>query len=72
MAHGGVGLGTKVLDDDLLHGAVGAGGTAQREDRLRPLGQGLPDPDQQPGGERHRQPAGVVEDPEPDLGVLVR
>ena len=71
MAHRGVGLGPEVLDDDLLHGAVSLGVRAQREDRLGPLGEVLADPDQQAGRERDRQPAGVLEDPEPDRGVLV-
>ena len=44
---------------------------AQGEDRLGPLGQRLADADQQAGGERDRQAPGVLEHPEPDVGVLV-
>ncbi len=41
-------------------------------DGLGPLDQRLPDADQQPGGERNRQPAGVGQCAQPYLGVLVR
>ena len=47
------------------------GDRADREDRLRPLGEVLADADQQSGGERDRQPAGVLEHPQPDRRVLV-
>ena len=39
---------------------------------LGPLGQRLADADQQAGRERNRQPTGVVERPQPNLGILVR
>ncbi len=70
--HRGVGLGAEVLHDHFLHRGVAAGGLAEREDRLGPLGQGLPDADQQSGGERDGEPAGVLQHPQPHLRVLVR
>ena len=43
-----------------------------REQRLGPLGQRLADADQDAGGERHADPAGVLEHPQPDRRLLVR
>ena len=71
VAHRGVGLGAEVLDDHLLHRAELGRDLAQREDRLGPLGEGLADADEQAGGEGDREAAGVLEDPQPDGGVLV-
>ena len=70
-AHRGVGLGPEVLHDALLHVPVAARRGADRQDRLDPLGRGLADAHQDPGRERHRLPAGVLDHPQPHRRVLV-
>ena len=72
VAHRGVVLGPEVLHDHFLDRAELAGDGPDREQRLGPLEPGLPDADQDAGGERHVEPAGVGEHSQPDLGVLVR
>ncbi len=70
--HGGVVLGTEVLDDHLLHVAVPAVRGADREDGLGAVAQRLADADEQAGGERDGVPPGVLEHAQAHLGVLVR
>ena len=70
-AHRRVGLGAEVLDDDLLHGAELAVHPADRQQGVHPLGQGLPDADEDAGGERHGQAPGVLQHPQADRRVLV-
>jgi hypothetical protein len=70
VAHRRVGLGPEVLDDHLLEVPVAAVHVPQGEQRVDALTEGLPDPDQQPRGEGHRQPAGVLEGLQPAAGSL--
>src|SRR6266511_3386143 len=58
-------LGTEVLDDDLLDVAVPAVGGPDGGQRLQPLGAGLADAHQDPGGERDRQLPGGLQGGEP-------
>ena len=71
-AHLGVRLGAEVLNDNFLDPAVLLRDPADGEDRVRPLGQRLPDADQDAGGERDRRrgprpraPAAAPPDPCP-------
>jgi hypothetical protein len=70
-AHGGIGLGAEVLDDGFLDVPVLAGDTADREERVGALGKRLADADQDAGGERNPDPAGVFQHPEPHGWFLV-
>ena len=69
--HRGVGLGTEVLDDDLLDAAVLSGDPADREESLGAFDQGLADADQHAGRERHGTATGILEYTQPGGGVLV-
>ena len=69
--HRGLGLGPEVLDDHLLHVPELARDLPQREDALRPLGEGLADAHEQTGGERDVQPPGVLQHPHPHCRILV-
>ena len=58
--HGRVWLRAEVLHDDFLDRVVLTRDPPDGEDRLRPLLQGLADPDQDAGGEWDRRTAGVL------------
>ena len=71
-AHRRVRLGPEVLDDHFLHvrrTARATGGCAKID--VGPLGQGLADADSIPVVNGTFEPAGVLEHPQPDGGVLV-
>lgn len=70
-AHRGVGLGAEVLHDAFLDRAGLAGDGADRENRLDALGGGLADANEQAGGERDADAAGVGEHAQPHVGVFV-
>ena len=69
--HRGVVLGAEVLHDHFLHMPELAVRAADRVDRIRPFQLRLADADQQPGGERDRQPPRIVEGAQPHRRVLV-
>ena len=72
VAHRGVGLGPEVLDDDLLHRAEGARRTRAARRSSRPARCSVsPMPTSSPVVNGIDEPAGVLEHPQPDLGVLV-
>ena len=64
-------LRAEVLDDDLLHVAVPPMEVADREEALAALTRRLPDPNQDPGGERDREPACIFDRPQTDGRDLV-
>ena len=64
VAHRRAGFGAEVLNDDLLHVTVPAVQVADREEALAPLARRFADPDQDPGGERDREPACVFDRPQ--------
>jgi LPPG:FO 2-phospho-L-lactate transferase len=72
LAHRRVVLGPEALDDHLLDAAVAPADGADREQRLGPLLERLPDADQHAGRERNGAPPGVLEHPQADVRVLVR
>ena len=67
----GARLGQEVLDDDLLHVAVAAVRGGDGLERLQPVGPGLADAHQDPGGERDGQLAGRLQGGQPAGGLLV-
>ena len=71
-AHRGVGLGSKVLDDDFLDVAEDVVYLADLDQRVGTLGETLPDSDEDPRGERYGHPSRVDKYPLADLRVLVR
>ena len=70
--HRRTGLRPEVLHDHFLDVAVPFVDVPNGEQRLDPLAPGLSDPDQDAGGERHRQRSRPLQSRKPDLGVLVR
>ncbi len=72
VAHRRVRLRAEVLHDDLLDAAVLPGDAPDRQQRVDPLGRGLPDAQQHTRGEWDPDPAGVLEHPQPNAGILVR
>src|SRR5439155_14943990 len=69
--HGRACLRAEVLDDDLLHVAVPPMEVADREEALAALTRRFPDPDQDPGSERDREPACIFDRPQTDGRDLV-
>ena len=70
VVHGRPRLGEEVLDDHLLHVAVGAVGVGDGRQGADPLGARLADPDQDARGEGDGERAGRLQGGEPSLGVL--
>ena len=70
-AHRGAGLRAEVLHDHLLHVAIASVQVADREQGLGALALGLADADEDAGGERHREPAGVLDRAQPHGRHLV-
>ena len=70
--HRGAVLGPEVLHDDFLDVPKFLVHLTDRVQGVGPLGQGLTDPDQQAGGERDGQPAGVGQGAQSHGRVLVR
>ena len=70
--HRGVVLGPEVLHDHFLNVPEFLVRLPNCVDGLGPLDQRLPDADQQPSGERNRQPARVGQCAQSYLGILVR
>jgi hypothetical protein len=68
--HGRARLGAEVLDDHLLDVPVAAVGGGDGGQRLQPLGPGLADPDQDPGGERDGQLPGRLQGGQPAFWQL--
>ncbi len=71
-AHRRVRLGAEVLHDDFLDAVVGAGSLPQLEEGIGTLLVGLPDPDQDAGGERHVGTSRVLQHAQPHGRLLVR
>ena len=71
VVHRGPRLRPEVLDDHLLDVVVAAVQVADREERRRALARGLADPDEDPGGERDREPPGVLDRAQPHRRHLV-
>ena len=69
--HRGVRLRAEVLHDDFLNPVVCTGDSANREQRVDPLGERLADADQDAGGERDGRAAGVLEHAQPNIRILV-
>ncbi len=69
--HRGVRLRAEVLHDDFLNPVVGTGDSADREQRVDPLGERLADTDEDAGGERDGGAAGVLEHAQPNVRILV-
>jgi hypothetical protein len=55
LRHRRVGLGTEILDDELLNVTIPVLDRPQREQRLDDLAARLADADQEPGGKGHRE-----------------
>jgi len=71
IGHAGVGLGAKVLNNDLLDVAVGVVQVAQRQQRVDPLGPGLANPNQDAAGEGHMLASGLGDGGEASRRVLI-